>query len=234
MRIAIMQPYFLPYIGYFQLIKAVDKFVFYDDVNYIKQGWINRNNIVLQGQASLFTIPLEKASSFSKINEVPLHPSLYPSWKVKFKRSIEQNYKKAPHFEAVFLLLNRILDTEVSSIGSLAKRSVVLVSEYLGLRTVFEDSSTVYNNQELSGKHRVLSICKAEGAKEYINPIGGQELYDKKEFEQHQLKLFFIQTTKSEYTQFEETFIPWLSILDVLMFNSIAEVNTMLDAYELI
>ncbi|MCC9043489.1 WbqC family protein [Myroides sp. M-43] len=234
MKIAIMQPYFMPYIGYFQLIKAVDKFIFYDDVNYIKQGWINRNNLLLQGQASLFTLPLEKASSFSKINEVKLHPVLFESWKKKFLRSIEQNYKKAPYFLEVYQLVRSVLDIDTSHISVLAKQGIIAVAQYLKLPTTFVYSSTNYNNSELSGKHRVMSICDQEQATVYINPIGGQELYDKEEFSLQGIELYFIQSIKKEYKQFNNEFVPWLSIIDILMFNSIEEVNIILDQYELV
>ncbi|KUF43407.1 hypothetical protein AS361_10835 [Myroides marinus] len=234
MKIAIMQPYFLPYIGYFQLIKAVDKFVFYDDVNYIKQGWINRNNILLQGKASLFTIPLEKASSFTKINNVKLHPILFDNWKVKFLRSIEQNYRKAPYFSDVYQLIRSILEVNSDRIGVLAKDSVITVSKYLQLETEFVYSSDFYMNNELSGKFRVISICAKENALVYINPIGGQELYNKEDFLSQGLDLYFIQSKKQIYQQFKEEFVPWLSIIDILMFNSVEEVQLMLNEYNLI
>ncbi|MDM1348441.1 WbqC family protein [Myroides marinus] len=234
MKIAIMQPYFMPYIGYFQLVRAVDKFVFYDDVNYIKQGWINRNNVLIQGNASLFTIPLEKASSFSKINEVMLHSTLYSNWRTKFLRSIEQSYKKAPFFAEVYSLVNIILNKETASIGVLAKESVIEVSKYLELSTEFVYSSTCYNNDNLSGKERVLAICKEEMASVYINPIGGQELYDKAKFLEKGFELFFIKSNKIEYKQFKEEFVPWLSIIDILMFNSKDCIHKMLDQYSLL
>lgn len=234
MKIAIMQPYFLPYIGYFQLIKAVDKFVFYDDVNYIKQGWINRNNILLQGKASLFTIPLEKASSFTKINNVKLHPILFDNWKVKFLRSIEQNYRKAPYFSDVYQLICSVLEVDSDRIGVLAKDSVITVSKYLQLETEFVYSSDFYMNNELSGKFRVISICAKENALVYINPIGGQELYNKEDFLSQGLDLYFIQSKKQIYQQFKEEFVPWLSIIDILMFNSVEEIQLMLDEYNLI
>ncbi|MDR2221792.1 MAG: WbqC family protein [Flavobacteriaceae bacterium] len=234
MKIAIMQPYFLPYIGYFQLINAVDKFVFYDDVNYIKQGWINRNNILLQGKASLFTIPLEKASSFTKINDVKLHSRLFSNWKIKFLRSIEQNYKKAPYFDDIYKLIYSVLDNDTEGIGVLAKDSIITVSKYLKLKTEFVYSSESYMNNELSSKFRVISICHKENASVYINPIGGQKLYNKEDFLSKGLELYFIQSDNHIYRQFNEEFVPWLSIIDVLMFNSIEEIQLMLNQYSLI
>lgn len=235
MKIAIMQPYFMPYVGYFQLIKAVDKFVFYDDVNFIKQGWINRNNILIQGKSSLFTIPLEKASSFSKINAVFLNERMYSLWKSKFLRTIEQSYKKAPQFNNAFSLLNEILEDEsIKDISSLAKISIIKVLEYLKIETTLIDSSTIYSNDDLSSVTRVLDICKKEEATTYINPIGGQELYSKIDFSNNGMDLFFIKTLKIEYNQFENDFIPWLSMLDILMFNTIEETHHLLDQYELV
>lgn len=235
MTLAIMQPYFLPYIGYFQLVKAADKFVAYDDVNFIKQGWINRNNILLNGEPFLFTIPLENASSFSTINSTRLNPKFYPVWREKFVRTVAQNYKKAPHFGEVIGLLDNILKTECETISELAFNSIRSVADYLGLSTTFEPTSARYQNAELKGQERILDICKKEQADHYINPIGGQELYSKAAFEAAGIKLNFIKQKPVVYEQFnKDKFVPWLSILDVLMFNGISGTRALLDEYELI
>lgn len=234
MKLAIMQPYLFPYIGYFQLINAVDKFVIYDDVNFIKQGWINRNNILVQGKALLFTVPLENASSFAKINEVQLHQKLYQNWKVKFIRTIEQSYKKAPFFNQVFPLIKQILESNTQYISVLATESIVDVCQYLGITTTIVKTSCIYNNSSLSGKERVIDICRIEEAKQYINPIGGIELYDKDYFLEKGIVLNFIKSKPVSYQQFNNDFAPWLSIIDILMFNSPSEILEMTDQYELV
>ena len=138
MTLAIMQPYIFPYIGYYQLAGAVDKFVFLDDVNYINKGWINRNNILINGQANLFTIPLKDASQNKLINEVEVSEG---KWSEKLLRTIEMAYKKAPCFSDAFPVINEVLSSEERLIGNLAKKSVQSVSDYLQLPTTYVNSA---------------------------------------------------------------------------------------------
>ena len=234
LKIAVMQPYFMPYIGYFQMIKAVDKFVFYDDVNFIKQGWVNRNRILVNGEAFLYTIPLDKANSFCFIQNTLINEKFYAKWKQKFLQTINQNYKKAPYFSKVYSLLEDVLEMKINTISELAIESIMVTSKYLGLQTEFLISSTRYNNKDLQRQDRLLDICKKENATHYINAVGGQELYAKESFKEKDVELNFIKSKQLTYKQFGETFTPWLSIIDVLMFNSKEEVNIMLDQYELL
>ncbi|TDB64485.1 WbqC family protein [Arundinibacter roseus] len=232
MTIAIMQPYFLPYIGYFQLLYAVDRFVLYDDVNYINRGWVNRNNILLAGKPHLFTVPLQNASQNKKIYEVTLSED--QAWRKKLLKTIQQAYQKAPHFEIVFQMLESILNTHSESIADLCYVSISTIATYLGLETEIISSSRKYENDLLKGQERILSICKLEEANRYINPIGGQELYDKDTFAKQDIDLYFIKTKPVSYPQLKNSFVPWLSILDVLMFNNKDETRTLLNEFELI
>jgi len=236
MKTAIMQPYLFPYIGYFQLINAVDKFVIYDDVNFIKQGWINRNNILVQGKPFMFTVPLKKASSFSKINEIFVDENKFGKWKSKFFQTLEQSYKKAPFFVPVFEVLHQVFSLQETecSISKLNANSLMKVCEYLNLERKIVLTSALYNNNYLSGKERVMDICKIEKTTHYINPIGGQELYEKELFQTNGLKLSFIKSLNIEYQQHKGGFVPWLSMIDVMMFNSPSEISNLLNKYELI
>jgi hypothetical protein len=235
MKLAIMQPYLFPYIGYFQLLAAVDKFVIYDDVNFIKGGWINRNNILINKKSNLFTVPLNKASSYTLINETKINLKFYNIWKVKFLRSLEQSYKKAPHFTEVYNLIENVLEIKENDlISELAVNSIKEVSKYLQLGTEICETSEIYNNKTKSGQERVLDICGIEKASQYINPIGGIELYSKNTFKEKGIMLNFIKSKPIIYAQFDNDFSPWLSIIDVLMFNSINEVNKMINQYELV
>lgn len=234
MKIAVMQPYLFPYIGYFQLINAVDKFVFYDDVNFIKQGWINRNKILVSGKDFLFTIPLVNATSFSLIKDTRINEKLYESWKVKFLQTILQSYKKAPYFKNVYNLIDTILSEPYITISEFAIGCVRTISIYLGITTEFITSSESYKNQELDRQERLFDICKSENANSYINALGGQDLYTKEDFSQKEITLNFIKALPVEYKQFKNEFIPSLSIIDVLMFNSIEEIEAMINNYELI
>lgn len=235
MKLAIMQPYIFPYIGYFQLIAAVDKLVIYDDVNFIKGGWINRNNVLLNKKNILFTVPLDKPSSSSLINETKINLKFYNIWRIKFLRSIEQSYKKAHWFNDVYPLIENILDNQEDYlISKLAVRSIKKVCEYLGIQTEITETSEVYNNKRFTGRERVLDICRIEKAVQYINPIGGMKLYSKEIFNENGVMLNFIKAKPITYMQFDNEFQPWLSIIDVLMFNSIEDIKEMLNQYELL
>lgn len=229
-----MQPYIFPYLGYFQLINAVDKFVFYDDVNFIKGGWISRNHILLNGNKNLFTIPLKGASSFQTINETLIHSELYFKWKKKFLKSLEQSYKKAPYFDIVYSMILKNIDIKHTSIADLCINNIEQVANYLELKTVFELSSEKYSNtKNMERTERLISICKLNNATTYINPIGGKKLYHKDIFKKKNINLFFIQNQLPVYCQFNNDFIAGLSIIDVLMFNSKENVKKMLNQYTL-
>ncbi len=232
MTIAIMQPYIFPYIGYFQLINAVDKFVIYDDVNFINKGWINRNNILVGGKAHLFTIPLKDASQNKLINEVYLLAG--DPWRKKLLKTLQQSYQKAPNYHAVFSLVEEIVNSSAESIYELTLIALRKVCAYMGIETEIVSSSRIYNNTDLRGPERILDICKQEGAAHYINPVGGMELYDKDKFEQEGIKLNFIKSVVHPYPQFQNAFVPWLSVIDVLMFNDPSKITTLLKEYELI
>lgn len=234
MKLAIMQPYLFPYIGYYQLIHAADKFIAYDDVNFIKQGWINRNSILANGKLIIFSVPLDNQSSFSKINETNISQKLYPIWKNKFIKTIQQNYNKAPFYKEVFPIVESVFNIETSNIAELAVNSLKLVLNYLDIRTVFVGTSAIYQNQNLSSQDRILALCEKEMATIYINPIGGQELYSKKEFLKKNIKLHFLKTGTINYNQFNSEFVPNLSIIDVLMFNDVPTINEFLTNFELI
>lgn len=232
MTIAIMQPYIFPYIGYFQLINAVDKFVIYDDVNFINKGWINRNNMLVSGQAHLFTIPLKDASQNKLIKEVEL--AVNDPWKKKFLKTVQQSYLKAPNYQQVFILIEEIVNSGAETIAELTLYALQKVCAYMNIATEIVPSSSVYNNTELKAQERIIDICKQEKAVHYINPIGGMELYDKNKFEKEGIKLNFIKSTAAPYPQFKNAFVPWLSIIDILMFNDAESIDKLLKEFELI
>lgn len=235
MKVAIMQPYIFPYLGYFQLISAVDEFVFFDDVHFINKGWINRNQLLQQDKPVRFTIPLLKASQNRLINEIQL--SEFAKWRKEFLKSVELNYKKAPHFTFIFKWLNNFFFMkDYVHIGDLAAESVKAVSTMLQLSTLFTYSSALNykNNSDQNGVKKIQEICKILGADKYINPKNGVELYDKKQFVSLDIELNFINMNEVTYTQFKQgLFVPNLSIIDVLMFNNVSEVKQLLVQYEL-
>jgi len=229
-KIAIMQPYFFPYIGYFQLIQSVDKFIFYDDVNFIKNGWINRNRILLNDEPHYITVQLKEASPFEKISNIKFSDN-----RAKLKKTIEQAYKKALSFNSAWPIVEGCLDLATDNISRLAIYSVKETCKYLNINTVFEVSSENYNDiSSLSGAERIIEICRRNSASQYINPIGGTELYDKDDFDKAGIQLNFIKTHDIKYDQNTDSFMPNLSIIDVMMFNAPQDIVTMLQDYELI
>jgi len=230
-----MQPYIFPYLGYYQLVTAVDTFVFFDDVNFINKGWINRNNVLLQNEAYRFTIPLKKVSQNKLINEVEI--SDYAKWSKEFLKLIALNYKKAPNFSFCYSWLeNFFAGKDYSLISELASDSVRSIAQLLDLPVKFIFSSALDYKTEMGtdGQDKVLQICRILGAKTYINPKNGEALglYNNEKFGQENLELYFINMEEVTYPQFQkEKFVPYLSILDVLMFNNLEQVRSLLAKY---
>lgn len=232
MKVGIMQPYFVPYIGYFQLMNAVDKYVIYDDVNFIKGGWINRNRILINGQPAYFNLPMIGASPNKLINEVEVNTN--KTLMQKNLRTINGAYSKAPYYKDVYPLIEKIMLYEEKNIAKFIANSFKVIAEYLDIKTEFVMSSDLDKNNSLTGQDKVIHICKLLGATEYYNAIGGQELYSFDDFKNNDISLKFVKTDKIEYVQFKNEFQSNLSIIDVLMFNSKEEVKQMLDKYSLV
>ena len=233
MTAAIMQPYLFPYLGYYQLVSAVDTFVFFDDVNYINKGWINRNQLLHQNKPLGFTVPLLNASQNRKINEIQL--SDFPAWRKQFLKTLEMNYKRAPFFNVVFKWLGDFFSKDFEYISDLACESVKAVSGMLRLPTQFKKSSSLsYKNNNQGGSQKIVEICKIIGADKYINAKNGRELYDKQQFHSLNIELNFIGMNEVLYPQFaNQEFVPNLSILDVMMFNDSKQINHFLTQYSL-
>lgn len=230
--LGIMQPYIFPYLGYFQLVYAVDRFVFLDDVNFIKKGWINRNNILLNGAASLLSIPVSKVSQNEWIKN--LFVSEEGKWRNKLLTSLGHAYKKAPYYEERIGLITEIIEEKGLSIADFAKNSVMRISDELGIQTEFVHSSSIYSKDSY-GSQRILDICLEDKASAYINPQGGVDLYDKEMFAKENIELNFIHMNPTiAYSQFDkDNFVPNLSIIDVLMFNSNEEITELLKQFTL-
>jgi len=232
MKIGIMQPYFFPYIGYWQLIHAVDKFVVYDNIQYSKGGWINRNRILVEGKDKFITLPLKKDSDYLDIRERFLVDD-FPSAKRKILNQIIAAYHHAPQFETVFPLIKICMDCENRNLFCFLYHSIEQVMKYLGIHTEIVISSALEMDTALKKEYRVCAICNVLGGNYYINPIGGTELYQKEFFEKKGIKLNFIQSCVECYQQNTDTFFPNLSIIDVLMYNPIEQVRIMLDEFTL-
>ncbi len=232
MKLGIMQPYYLPYIGYWQLLSAVDTYVIYDDVNYINRGWINRNRILIDGKPAYFNVPMLKASQNKKIDEIQVNADA--GLRKKNLRTLEMAYKKAPYFQEVFPLAEKIINSEETLLSEYLADSIAVICGYLDIKTKRLMSSSIAKNNELKGQDKILEICRLLGADEYYNAEGGQKLYSYEKFQAEGIQLKFLKCREIRYRQFGEQFEPNLSIIDVLMFNSKNTVLEMLSDYELI
>lgn len=229
--VGIMQAYFMPYIGYFQLIHAVDEFVIYDNIQYTKKGWINRNRILQGNKDKYITLPLKKDSDFLDIRERVLADSFK---REKMMKQIETTYHKAPYYPVISEWLRDIICYEEDNLFQYIFHSVKEVCQYLDITTPILISSQMKYDNNLKGQDKVIAICKERNCERYINAIGGMELYHSGAFAKEGMELRFIQTVLQEYPQFKNQFVPGLSIIDVLMFNSKEQVKQMLLNYHLL
>ena len=227
-----MQPYAFPYLGYFQLLNLVDKFVLLDDVKFIKRGWINRNQILNFTQSKLFTIPVHDVNSSKRICDTKItYEHGFPN---KLIRTIYNFYRRAPYFETSWPILEEILRFENNDLATFIRNSLDVLVDYLNIDTQIITTSSQYNNMELKGEERIIDICKKENAAEYINPEGGKLLYKNDNFEMQGIKLLFLEHLPNPYKQFGEVFVPNLSIIDVLMFNSQSDIGKLLNSFRLV
>ncbi|MDR5853370.1 WbqC family protein [Caballeronia sp. LZ062] len=231
MKVAIMQPYFLPYIGYFQLIGAVDVFVVYDNIKYTKKGWFNRNRFLQNGGDAYFSIPLVADSDSLDVVARSIAPSFD---RQKLLNQIQGAYRRAPHFAQGFELLRECVEQEERNLFHFLHHSIRATNKRLSLDTRIVVSSTLPIDHSLRAQDKVLAICGALGATTYINAIGGTALYSAPDFAERGIELRFLQPRALEYRQFGEPFVPWLSILDLLMFNPADEVEAMLGEFDLV
>jgi len=229
-----MQPYVFPYVGYFHLIEATNRMVFYDDVAFRKRSWINRNRILLEGRDHLFTIPVSGASQNKLILDVEL--AVDSSWRRKFMLTLRHAYGHAPHFGLVADLVEKVLSASHDSVADLAIASIDGVYDLMGLPWEHVRSSACSpQTRGLDGASRLIRIARDQGAEEYVNAVGGRNLYDADEFLAGGLDLGFVESLPIEYDQLAgHPFVPGLSIIDVLMFNDVAGVRHALTQFRVV
>ena len=228
-----MQPYFMPYIGYFQLINSVDEFVIYDNIQYTKKGFINRNKILFNGTDRGFTLPIKKDSDYLDVTEREVS-GVWLKDSDKLINLIKQSYKKAPYFDSSIALVVECIKYDNLNLFDFIYNSVRVLCKHLDIDTQIVKSSDIAINHSLKSQDKVIAICKARKATTYINAIGGQKLYTKSEFKEQGIDLAFIKTNPIQYKQFNEEFKPWLSIIDLIMFNSKEDLNKHINNYNLI
>lgn len=230
MKLAIMQPYFLPYIGYYQLIAAADVFVVYDNIKYTKKGWINRNRMLSNGAEATFSLPLKRDSDSLNVVERTLAVNFDRS---KLLNQFRTAYRRAPGYSETYPMLERIIRFDDCNLFRYVYNAIVHTCSHLGINTVIRISSDIAIDHQLKAQDKVIALCEALGADTYINPIGGTDLYSTAVFRSRNLELRFIRSTQFEYPQFGSAFVPWLSIVDALMFNRLASVQEAIyDSFE--
>ena len=229
MKLGIMQPYFMPYIGYFQLMKAVDKYVVYDDVNYIKGGWANRNHILINGEKEMFTVTLQKASPNKLFNEIVIGDDFK-----KLMKTLQMNYSRAINFDQTMVLMERIISFPNKQLAVFIANSFREILSYLSVETEILMSSEIPKDNSLRGKDKIIQICEILGADTYYNAVGGKNLYDQEEFREHGLTLNFVDSLPQVYSQLHtREFVSGLSMIDVLMNNTKDKVNSLLESYQI-
>jgi len=229
MTVGSNQPYLFPYIGYWQLMNISDTYVISDSMQYIKKGYINRNNILVDGKKHLFTLEVMGVHAETLINEVKVGNNFK-----KIIKSIFHAYKKAPYFEKIYPILEEILSNDEKNLAKYVGYSIERIAQYLDMGTTFIYLSDLQGETELMAQARTIDICKRAKADRYINAIGGQALYNKEDFLKEGIELCFLKTDNIEYKQFSNEFIPNLSIIDILMFNSKDKIKEMLTKYTLV
>lgn len=236
MKIAIMQPYFMPYIGYISLLKHTDKFVLFDTVQFIRHGWIERNRIIKpNGGWQYIQVPLVKFSRETLIKDVQINNSI--DWRNKILAQLQHYKKIAPYYFKTIKFLQSIFEIDYSDIVTVNKKALEMILEYLGLNKHIE----VFSQMDLqidpvkAPDEWALNICKAIGCvDEYWNPPGGLSFFDKTKYDEAKINLKFHSIKLTEYDQKQNCFESGLSIIDVMMFNNAEEINHMLDKYEFI
>jgi hypothetical protein len=227
-----MQPYFFPYIGYFHLINSVDIFVVYDNIKYTKRGWVNRNRILQNGKDVMFSLPLKSDSDWLDVCERELAADFN---RKKLLNKIQGAYQCSPYFAQTFRLVEQIVRYEEANLFRFLHYSITKTCEYLGITTEIRVSSDITIDNDLKNQNNVLGLCEMIGANTYVNTIGGMKLYSKETFRAKGIDLKFIQSKPFEYPQFGDAFVPWLSIIDVMMFNPLDTIRTCISTnYELI
>lgn len=232
MKLAIMQPYFFPYLGYFSLLDAADEFVIYDDVNFIKRGYINRNTFLGTNGTFRYTLPVKGVSQNMRIDE--LEVSDFEKNGALFLNKLTHSYSKAPYYETIMSMLVELFSKTEVKLADFLAETILAVSKYIGIDTNIRRSSELKLAQNFSGQQRIIKICQSLKADEYVNAVGGVSLYEPSDFRRFGVILQFVKFSGDIYSQFHKEFVPNLSIIDTLMFNSPSKVLSLVRKYELV
>lgn len=230
--IAVMQPYLFPYLGYFQLIAAADVFVLGDDLQYIRSGWVNRNRILHHHEAKLITFPLKKDRFQLAINQRQLCDNFNEEAE-RLINLITYCYIKAPYFAQVMPLIERLIRFPQTNIALYTEHAIREMCAYLHIVTPIMRGSDLILGKPADKQERIIRIAHTFEATTFINPEGGSVLYDRDHFARNRLLVRFFRMDPVVYRQFRQPFVANLSIIDVLMFNCVEQVQQLLTCYTL-
>ena len=223
------QPYFLPYLGYWQLIAAADLFLLGDDYCYIRRGWVNRNRILVDGAPRYFRVEVRKNPVSRLIcDKVRV---MDPKLDRNRLRTLEMTYHRAPCFDAGYALAERIFACPDPGLLPFLEYSIREVCQYLEITTPVGRMSELEGNAAFRREERIYDACRRLGADTYINAVGGQTIYRFPEFARRGIRLRFLRSGLPPYPQFGRPFVPSLSILDAIMFNPPERLQEMLRDY---
>jgi hypothetical protein len=231
--VSMMQPYLFPYLGYFQLIDCSDVFVLGDDLQYVKASWINRNRVLVNGEPKLVTFSLRKGGQFDPINQRWLAAD-FPQEAEKFLKTLKLAYARAPYQNDVMALAHQILTYPERNLARFTEHSIRRICAYLQITTPIRIGSELGLPARMDKQERVIRIAQMLNAERYINPIGGMTLYCPSRFRAHGLSLRFLRMDDLSYPQLNQPFVPSLSIIDVLMFNSRSKTQALLKRFSLL
>lgn len=229
--VAVMQPYFFPYLGYWQLLQSVDTFVVFDDVNFIQRGWIHRNRILVNNKPAYITIPIANKSQNKKICELSIVDDT--SWQRKLTGALQSNYRKAPFFDSTYSHVGACIEKASDNLADFLFFHLGYLAKALGISTKIIRSSELDYNRDGNGAEKILDICQVLGATSYINAPGGRALYSDDFFCSKGISLYFIEPHLKSYPQFNGTFESGLSIVDAMMFNNKEALASHVNSYAL-
>ena len=227
-----MQPYFFPYIGYFQLMNAVDKWVIFDDVQYIRHGWVNRNRVLspnIDKEWQYITVPTVKHVKTELIKNIVINNS--ENWQSNIINKLSYYQKiRAPYFWEVIKVVENCLTYDTDFLNDLNIKSLKMITRYVGIKFDYIISSKKdfdFSKVKNSGDW-AFEITKQMAATTYVNPVGGKEIFDNNKFINEGIDLKFLKSNDIKYKQSRRKYVPWLSIIDIMMFNSPDEIKSLL------
>ena len=235
MKLGIMQPYFFPYLGHFDLINLVDEWIVFDTPQYMRHHWVNRNRVLHPNAGwQYITVPLRKHPQDTPINQVQI--AMENDWRNRILRQLEHYRREAPYYKQVAGFLEECFSEASPNLSETNILTLRKTCQRLGISTPFH----VFSQMDLALTEDVegpgdwaLNISRVVGASEYVNPPGGAALFNESKFTADNIKLTIQAFMNMIYPCGPYQFEPGLSVLDVMMWNSPEQIKQYLDTCHL-